>query len=129
MNSKTLSLILAVDAATCAAVFGFGVLATRPVAALTGLPEPIVGAGGWICLAAGALLAWLAARASAALLWLAIAGNIAWVVASMIVWAAYFPGLTPIGHAIVAAQAIGVAIFVLLESRGARALGTGPLTA
>ena len=123
MTLKTLSQFLALDATTCAAVFALGVFATGSVAALTGLPGGIVSAAGWICLAAAALLAYLAVRPSRGLLWLAIVGNAGWVAASVAVWIASFASLTPLGHAIVIAQAIGVAVFVVLEARGAAALG------
>lgn len=129
MTNKTLSQILALDAATCTAVFALGVLATAPVAGLTGLPEPVLNAGGWICLAAAALLAWLAFRPSRGLLRLAIAGNIGWVAASIAVWIAYSSSLTALGHAIVIAQAIGVAGFVFLESRGLGSIAARPMAA
>lgn len=129
MTPKTLSQILALDAATCAAVFVLGVFATTTLAGLTGLPTAVVGAAGWICLAAGALFAFLALRPTRGLLWLGIAGNIAWVVASLAVWIAYAGALTALGHAVVVAQAIGVAVFVVLESRGAAALAARPAIA
>ncbi|HEU4820296.1 MAG TPA: hypothetical protein VFS87_03985 [Qipengyuania sp.] len=122
MTPKALSQVLALDAATCVAVFALGVFATATVAELTGLPGQIAAAGGWICLAAAALLAYLAVRPSRGLLWLTIAGNVGWVAASLAVWLAYFDSLTPLGHAIVLAQAAGVALFVMLESRGARSI-------
>lgn len=126
MTLKTLSQFLALDAATCVAVFALGVFATTTVAGLTGLPEQIVIAGGWICAAAAVLLAYLAVRPSRGLLWMAIVGNIGWVAASLAVWLAHFGNLTPLGHAIVLAQAVGVALFVMLEARGARALARQP---
>lgn len=129
MTSKSLSQFLALDAATCVAVFAAGVFATGAVAALTGLPAGIVSAAGWICLAAAALLAYLTVRPTRGLLWLAIAGNIAWVIASVVVWIAYFGQLTPIGHAVIVAQAIGVELFVMLEMRGARSLAPRPAVA
>lgn len=129
MTLKTLSQILAIDAATCVAVFALGVFATATVAGLTGLPESIVAAGGWICAAAAALLACLTIRPSRGLLWLAIIGNAGWVAASLAVWLAHAGNLTPLGHAIVLAQAAGVALFVMLEARGARALAGQPAPA
>lgn len=122
MTPKTLSQVLALDAATCAAVFALGVFTTATVAELTGLPEQIAAAGGWICLAAAALLAYLTVRPSRALLWPAIAGNVGWVAASLAVWLTCFDSLTPLGHAIVLAQSAGVALFVVLESRGLGAI-------
>lgn len=129
MTSKSLSRILALDAVTCAAVFVLGVLATASLAALTSLPAPVLEAGGWICLAAALLLAYLALRPSRGLLWIAIAGNAAWVAASLALWAVTFPGLTGLGHAVIVAQAIGVAVFTLLEIRGAGALAGQAATA
>jgi hypothetical protein len=126
MTNKTLSQVLALDAATCAAVFALGVFASAFVAGLTGLPEPILTAGGWICLAAAALLAFLAARPSRALLWLAIVGNAGWVAASLAVYAVFVEALTPIGHAVVLAQAAGVALFTALELRGVGAVQARP---
>lgn len=118
MTNKTLSQVLALDAVTCVAVFALGVFATATVAELTGLPGQIAVVGGWICLAAAALLAFLAVRPSRGLLRLAIVGNVGWVAASLAVWVSQFGSLTPLGHAIVLAQAAGVALFVVLESRG-----------
>lgn len=126
MTLKTLSQILALDAATCVAVFALGVFATTTLAGLTGVPEPIVAAGGWICAAAAVLLAYLTQRPSRGLLWLAIVGNAGWVAASLGVWLAQLGNLTPLGHAIVLAQAAGVALFTMLEARGARALSGRP---
>lgn len=126
MTTKTLSQVLALDAVTCTAVFALGVFATAFVAGLTGLPEAVVNAGGWICLAAALLLAYLAVRPSRGLLWLAIVGNAGWVAASLAVWIAFFDRLTPIGHAVVLAQAAGVALFVALELRGVGAVQARP---
>ena len=85
MTKLTLPTILLADALSCGAIFALGVFATRPVAGLLGLPELVVAAGGWICLAAGMLLAFLAIRPVKLLLALAIAGNAAWVLASVAV--------------------------------------------
>ena len=129
MTNKTLSQFLVIDAATCAGMFAIGVLATAGLTALTGLPDSVVSAAGWICLAAGALLAWLAARPSYGLLRLAIAGNTAWVVASLAVWAVHAGSLTASGHALVIGQAIGVAVFGGIELRGAAMLRSRPALA
>ena len=123
MSRIPLSTVLLLDALTCAAVFVLGVFATAMVAALTGLPDGVVSAAGWICLVAAALLAFLAARPVKPLLLVAIAGNVAWVVASIAVWLSFADRLTPIGHAVVLAQAAVVALFVVLESRGLKSLG------
>lgn len=129
MTQSPLRQILALDAATCVGVFVLGVLATGTVARVAGLPEVVVSSGGWICLAAAALLGWLAARPSRGLLGLAIAGNAAWVLASVAVWIAFFGDLTAIGHAVIIAQAVAVEVFTMLELRGFRAMGTRVATA
>src|SRR5690606_17662700 len=120
MTRLTLPKILVADALSCGAIFAIGVFATTPVAGLLGLPELVVAAGGWICLAAGALLAFLSARPVRTLLALAIVGNVAWVLASVAVWIAWLEALTPAGHAFLLAQAAAVAIFTVLEMRGLR---------
>lgn len=129
MTTKTLSQFLAIDAAVCALVFVLGVFATAIVAELTGLPDAVIAAAGWVCLAAGTLLAVLAVRPMRGPLWLAIAGNLAWVVASVAVWMVYARDLTAFGHALVIVQALGVAAFVVLESRGAASLASRPAIA
>lgn len=129
MSLKTLTQFLAIDAATCVVVFAAGVFASATVAGLTGLPGQIVVAGGWICAAAAVLLAWLAVRPSRGLLWLAIAGNVGWVAASLAVWLGQLASLTALGHVIILAQAAGVALFVVLEARGAGTLATRPALA
>ncbi|HEX9900981.1 MAG TPA: hypothetical protein VGC81_17265 [Candidatus Methylomirabilis sp.] len=123
MINLSLPKVLLLDALSCGAIFAIGVLATAPVAGLLGLPELVVSAAGWICLAAGALLAFLSIRPVRGLLALAIAGNAAWVLASVAVWLAWFDMLSPLGHAVVLLQAGAVAVFVALETRGLRAGG------
>ena len=123
MINLSLPKVLLLDALSCGAIFAIGVLATAPVAGLLGLPELVVSAAGWICLAAGALLAFLSIRPVRGLLALAIAGNAAWVLASVAVWLAWFDMLSPLGHAVVLLQAGAVAVFVALEMRGLRAAG------
>lgn len=122
MTQISLPKVLLLDAVSCGAIFVIGALATVPAARLLGLPELVVSLGGWICLAAGALLAFLAARSIRTLLALAIAGNAAWVFGSLAVWIAWFAELTAIGHVFVAAQAIVVTAFTVLEARGLRAM-------
>lgn len=75
------------------------------------------------------LLAIAALRPSRALVSLLAIGNAGWVLASLAVWIAWFGELTPIGHAVVIAQAIAVELFVILEWRGMKALGARPAAA
>lgn len=120
MTQTYLSRVLWLDAVSCGAIFVLGAFASGPVGALLGLPPTVVSIGGWICLVAGALLAFLAVRPVKWLLALAIAGNAAWVAASMAVWLAWFGELTRLGHVVLVAQAAAVALFVALELRGLR---------
>jgi hypothetical protein len=117
MIKPVLAKVLLLDAVSCGAIFVIGALATEPAARLLGLPETVVSLGGWICLAAGLLLAFLAVRPVRALLALAIAGNVAWVAASLAAWLIWFGQLTALGQAFVVAQAVAVAVFVALEMR------------
>jgi len=126
MTGKTLSQVLALDAVTCSAVFALGVFATGFVAGLTGLPDGVISAGGWICLAAAALLAFLAVKPSRGLLWLAILGNAGWVLASIAVYVVFLDRLTQIGHTVVLVQIAGVALFTVLELRGIGAVRARP---
>ncbi len=120
MSPNNLSRVLWLDALSCAAIFALGAFASGPVGSMLGLPPAVVAIGGWICLAAGVLLAFLAVRPVRTLLALAIAGNIAWIAASLAVWFAWSNELTVLGHAVVLAQSVAVALFVILELRGLR---------
>ncbi len=118
MISSSLSRVLVLDAISGAAIFALGVFATSKVAGATGLPETVVAVGGWICLAAAATFAILAVRPVRWLLAVGVAGNAAWVVASIGLWIVLFADLTPLGHAFVLAQAAVVAWFTAQEARG-----------
>lgn len=126
MTQSFLSRVLWLDALSCAAIFAIGVSLAVPVSDWLGLPLVVVNAAGWICLAAGGLLAFLAVRPIRALLALAIAGNIAWIAASLAVWFGWSSELTALGHAVVLAQAAAVALFVTLELRGLRSAPLQP---
>lgn len=125
MSKLSLSQVLSLDALSCAAIFGLGVGATGLVSGLLGLPASVVVIGGWICLSSAVLFAFLAVRPVRPLLLAGVAGNAAWVAASIAVWFAFFAALTPLGHAVVLAQAAIVAIFVVLEAKDMRALPSG----
>lgn len=124
MTLSTLRKVLAFDAASCGLVFAACVPAGRTVAALTGVPDGVVGAGGWICLAAGLLFAALAASRSPSrpLLMLGVAGNALWVAASLGVVAVLGGSMTGFGIAIVLGQAGAVAALTGLEAKGAGAI-------
>lgn len=118
MTRSFLTRVLLLDALSCGMIFAAGVAAAPAIASLTGLPEGVVRAGGWICLAAGLLFAVLAIRPVRGLLALGVLGNAAWVVASIAVLLLFFPQLTVLGVAFIAVQAGAVALLTLFEKRG-----------
>ena len=121
MSVLNLKSILIADAITCGGVFAAGLLVAAPVGALLGLPANIVAIGGWICLAAAALMVLAAAQKvpNAALVKLIALGNLGWVAASLAVVAAFAAQMTGIGIAVVIAQALGVLVFAALEWKDA----------
>ena len=125
-NILTLKRVLLADAVTCAVVFVLGVIDTALVAPILGLPEAVVAIAGWICLPVALLLALLALQAQPSRLRLAavVYGNWGWVAASLAVVAAFSAQMTGIGIAVTIAQALGVAVFAMLEGRGLRAPAT-----
>lgn len=125
MSIRNLKSILVADAITATAVFAAGLLAAAPVGALLGLPTHIVAIGGWICFAAGVLMLIAAKQAvpNAGLVRLIAVGNLGWVAASFAAVAVLQGQMTPIGIAIVIAQALGVLGFAILEWKGAGAVG------
>lgn len=118
----TLKQTLLLDAASAALFVILCLGLTDTLASLTGLPPTVLLAAGWICVPSALLFLHQAVRPSRALLTLVVAGNSAWVLASIAVWIAWFDRLTPAGHALVIAQAIAVELFALGEWRGLRAL-------
>jgi len=120
-RQPTLRGLLAFDAATC---LGMGVLlivAATPLAPLLGLPQALLGWAGGLLLPSAALMAAGAALPSlrAALARLVVAGNLAWVVASVAVLGLTAP--SGLGIAFVLAQALVVAVLAALERRALRA--------
>lgn len=118
MTRSFLTRVLMLDALSCGMIFALGVAAAPSVASFTGLPEAVIRAGGWICLAAGLLFAIVAMRPSRGLLALGVLGNAAWVVASIAVLLLSFPQLTTLGIAFVVVQAGAVALLTWFEKRG-----------
>lgn len=95
---------------------------TARFAGITGLPETVVAIAGWICVPSALLFLWQALAPSRPLLAMVVAGNSAWVLASVAIWLAYFGQITPLGHAFVIGQALAVAFFTLMEWRGLKSL-------
>lgn len=95
---------------------------TARFAGMTGLPETVVAIAGWICVPSALLFLWQALAPSRPLLAMVVAGNSAWVLASVAIWLAYFGQITPLGHAFVIGQALAVAFFTLMEWGGLKSL-------
>ena len=109
----TLKQILNFDAATCIAFGLLLVFAAVPLAGLLGLPQSLLFHAGVVLFPSAALMLFAASKPTAALVWLVIAGNAAWVLASIIVAFALEP--TTLGVAFVLVQAIAVLVLMTLE--------------
>lgn len=125
----TLRTTLLFDAASAALFILLCLGKPDRLSALTGVPEVVLLAAGWICVPSALLFLWQAFAPSRGPLGLVVAGNAAWVLASVGVWLAYFGQLTPLGHAFVIAQALAVEFFAYREWRGLQALRTEALAA
>lgn len=116
----TIRTILAIDAATCAAM-GIGlVAAAHGLAGLLGLPQDLLSAAGWLLLPIAVFMAALAWQAQPwrAGVWVIILGNLAWVIASIAVLFLTTPNA--LGAGFLAAQALLVALLALAEAGAAR---------
>lgn len=124
MSVTLLKRIFLLDAATALIVVLAGLFDSAPLSAMTGVSEGIIQIGGWICLAAGALMVFVGTRARPpiALCWTIIIGNLGWVAASIATIIAHQGSITPLGTMLVAAQAAGVLVLSLLEAAGTRSL-------
>ncbi len=115
--SKLLSLrpILAIDAATCA-VMGLALdFTAQPLAALTGLPAPLLLYAGIGLLPIAAFMALVAWRPHPAAVRLVVIGNAAWVAASLALPVSGWVDPTALGIGFVLVQALAVAGLAMLE--------------
>lgn len=114
--------VLGLDAATCVLMGGLLVLAAAPLAALLALPPALLFWAGVILFPCAALMAGTAAmrRPPAWLVWLVIAGNAAWVFASLGLLVVLAPNA--LGVAFVLVQAAVVLVLLRLEWRGLAAV-------
>ena len=114
-SNKKLRNVLAFDCFTCLAAAAVMIGGATLLAPVTGLPEPLTRAAGIILLPVAALFGAMAAvrHLPRSLALLAVIGNIAWVLASLIVLSVV--PVTTAGLAFVIAQAAVVAVLALLE--------------
>jgi hypothetical protein len=112
--------ILALDAASCAAMGLAMGLAASPLASLFGLPDDLIRTAGLLLLPLAAFIGWLASRAAPPplLVWIVILGNLLWTGQSFALLGQYAP--SPLGAAFVAAQAGAVLGLAGLEYVGLR---------
>jgi hypothetical protein len=124
VSRSPLNAVLLFDAATCL-LMGMALLVLADVVApLLGLPAGLLRWAGALLLPCAALMAIAGIKVPAprALVLLIVAGNLAWVVASVYV-AVAVAGITLLGQAAVAAQALVVLVLAIQEWRGLSALG------
>lgn len=120
MASTFLRRILALDAASCAAMGLAMALADSRLAYLFGLPDELVRGAGLLLLPLAAFIGWLASRAAPppALVWIVILGNLGWAAESFALLGRHSP--TSLGTAFVTVQAIAVLGLAALEYAGLR---------
>ncbi|MFZ5756015.1 MAG: hypothetical protein ACOY3X_03870 [Pseudomonadota bacterium] len=120
-NSRFLRQVLLADAASS---IGMGVLLTAGaglLAAPLGLSQTLLLVAGLALFPCAALMVAAARTQNRALTGLIVAGNVAWVLASIAVLELW-PGITTAGMAFVAAQAVAVTVLAALEWRGLKLL-------
>lgn len=112
--------ILLLDAATCGAMGLALSLLAAPLEPLLGLPFTLLQYAGLALLPSGAFMAWVGTRQPAppAGLRIIIAGNVLWVVASLLLLPWLSP--TPLGYVFVILQAAAVAALAGLEVQASR---------
>lgn len=112
--------VFLIDAATCLAMGLLLVVADGPIAALTAIPAALLFyAGLGLIPIAGAMLL-TALRPVAPLAWLMIAGNVAWVVASLALLATGRIAPNALGVVFILAQATAVALLAFVEHAALR---------
>ena len=115
--------VLLLDAATCVATGLLLSLFAVPLEALLALPYTLLQYAGLSLFPIAAFMAWVAMREKPlkAGVWAVIAGNAAWVAASIALLFLLAP--SPLGYAFVIAQALAVALLAELEYVGLRRTG------
>lgn len=116
--SSFLKRVLLADAGVSGAVALLQLVATKQLAALTGLPASLLLGTGIFLVGYVTLLVVLAKRSSvwSSMIWLVIVGNLGWALAALVV-AATLP-VALLGEAFAAVHAVAVTAFAYLEYRG-----------
>ena len=119
-SSPLLKRVLLVDGLTSLTLGVLLMVAAGVASTALGLPEGLLRAAGLICLPFAAAVLWLArqGRPPEAAIWIVIAGNGAWVAASIMLLVSGWVAPTLLGLAVVIAQAILVGLFAELQLVG-----------
>ncbi len=114
-----LNRVLLLDAATGVVMGLLLSLGTVPLGKLLGLPPDVLMYAGLLLFGFAAVLGFtgMQAKPSTSLVWLVILGNLAWVVASLLVMTVWFSP-NALGQVFVAVQALAVVVLTALEWRG-----------
>jgi len=122
--SPFLRTVLKLDAASCLSMAASLVLGAAIFEPYLGLPKALLTAAGIALVPIGVFMFWLGVqeRGSAVLVQLVVIGNIGWALASLALFE-LIPEMTLLGAVVVAAQALAVILFALLEWRGLQGSG------
>ena|SRR5688572_19396572 len=112
-----LRIVLLVDAATCVAMGLVLALGAGKLAAILGLPVPLIQYSGLVLLPTAAFITWVASRRDPPRwgIQAIIAGNALWIGASLALLVAGWVSPTWIGKGFIAGQALGVALLTVIE--------------
>ena len=118
-NSTFLRRVLLVDATASGGMGVLFLLAAGPMESLLGLPATLLRGVGLFLIPFAGFLVWLAPRASErqAVVRFVAAGNVLWIVASVLLLVSGRVDPTPLGTGFVVLQALVVAVFAYLEDR------------
>lgn len=119
--SHFLRTILKLDAASCLLMAAALVAGSAMLETVTGIPAALLVSAGMSLIPIGLFILWLGTRKNApsSFVYLVVLGNLGWTAASFVVLT-FTPTISPVGMAGLIAQAISVAVFAMLELRGAR---------